>query len=463
VRHTKIIATVGPACDDELTLGKMIAAGVDVLRLNFAHGSHESHAASLERIRRASTTSGRVVGVMADLGGPKLRTGPLEGGGTVSLRAGDELVLATGDFAGDAHRLSTPYPHLARGVQPGDRLLLDDGRIQLEVLLSDGHEIRTRVIDGGALGERKGISAPGVTLPDGALTPKDVDDLVFGVGKGIDLIGMSFVQSAGDLSEARAIVATHGLASVPLVAKFERPSALTRLDEIVEASDGVMVARGDLGLEMPLEQVPLAQKAIIRRARSQGIPVIVATQVLESMRSELRPTRAEVSDAAHSVELGVDAIMLAGETAVGLHPVRTVETLDVIIREAEKATDESSSIEIKATRGHALALCEAAITLSSRGDAQAIVAITQNGHTAQLLSALRPAVPILAATTEPSTARRLTLYWGVVPVLLRTTKFLETELRSRGLVPSGAQVVLVNVTPKVDRGDANFLRLVHLP
>jgi pyruvate kinase len=461
VRHTKIIATIGPSSDDEAVLRQLIAAGVDVFRLNFAHGTHESHRESLDRIRRASAAEGRVVGVLADLSGPKLRTGPLVGGTPIMLKTGDELAIATGEFEGDAHRVSTPYADLARYVRPGDSLLLDDGRIQLNVIGTDGTEMRVRVVDGGTLGERKGISAPGVPLPSGAITPKDVEDLRFGVGEGIDLIGLSFVQSADDVRQARAVADAAGAPNAQFVAKLERPSALADLDQIVEASDGVMVARGDLGLEMPLEQVPRAQKTIIRRTRAHGLPVIVATQVLESMRFEARPTRAEVSDAAHSVEMGVDAIMLAGETAAGAYPVRSVQTLDLIIREAEKGGDLLPQ-EVQARDGHAVALCEAAITLALRAKATAILAITRNGHTGQLLSALRPSVPVYAATTDAAIARRLTLYWGVVPLLVRTTTFIESELRARDLVPAGDPIVLVNVTPQLDRTDANFLRLIRL-
>jgi pyruvate kinase len=460
VRHTKIIATIGPSSDEETLMRQMIAAGVDVFRLNFAHGTHESQRDSLERIRRASAAEGRVVGVLADLGGPKLRTGPLARS-PVTLKAGDEIVIATGEFEGDARRLSTPYDELARHVRPGDSLLLDDGRIHLRVIGTDGVEMRATVLDGGALGERKGITAPGVPLPSGALTPKDVEDLQFGLREGIDLIGLSFVQTADDLGQARAAATAAGVSGAQFIAKLERPSALANLESIVAASDGVMVARGDLGLEMPLEQVPQAQKAIIRRTRAHGLPVIVATQVLESMRVETRPTRAEVSDAAHSVEMGVDAIMLAGETAVGAHPVRSVQTLDLIIREAEKSGDLRAQ-EVESHEGHALALCGAAITLARRAQARAILAITRNGHTGQLLSALRPSVPVYAATTDAATARRLTLYWGVVPLLVRTTTFIESELRARDLVPAGESIVLVNVTPQLDRTDANFLRLIRL-
>src|SRR4051812_38715946 len=272
---------------------------------------------------------------MQDLSGPKIRTGLLRDGKPIPLKPGDELRIAVGEFVGEAGRVSTPFADLPKAVQPGDRLLLDDGRIQLRVERVEGEEIVTSVIDGGSLGEHKGINAPGVMFPSSALTDKDIDDLKFGVSVGVDLVALSFVHSGADLRQARDVMRAAGAPAIPLVAKLERPEAITRLDEILHESDAVMVARGDLGLELPLERVPRVQKEVTWRARVLGVPVIVATQVLESMRTEPRPTRAEVSDAANAVDDQVDAIMLAGETAAGLHPLRAVQTLDLVIRDAE--------------------------------------------------------------------------------------------------------------------------------
>jgi len=469
VRHTKIIATVGPASDTEPTLDALIAAGAEIMRLNFSHGTHESHGASFTRIRRAAERARREVALLQDLGGPKIRTGPLEGRKPLLLRPDDELRIATGDFAGRPGRVSTSFAGLARSVHPGDRLLVADGRIELRVDASDGTEIQTTVIEGGELGEHKGINAPGVPLPSSAVTPKDVADLTFGLSLGVDMVALSFVQSAADLRHARQLMTEAGARDMPLVAKLERPQALDHLDEIVAACDAVMVARGDLGLEMPLERVPRAQKEITHAARRRGIPVILATQVLESMTTEARPTRAEVSDAANAVDDGVDAIMLAGETAAGLFPARAVQTLDAIIRDAETSPAPPMPMFGAREGGHAQAICEAAVTLANRGDAQAIVAVTRGGGTARRLSALRPRAPIFATTDRDDTARRLALYWGVVPVCTDIGEDVDSagslisgQLVARGLVAAGAAVVLVSISADLTRTDANYLKIQRL-
>jgi pyruvate kinase len=476
MRHTKIIATVGPASDSDVVLDALIAAGTDIVRLNFAHGTHDSQAATFTRVRAAADRARREVAILQDLGGPKIRTGALAGGRPLLLAPGDTLRIVTGDFVGGPGRVATTFAGLARGVRPGDRLLLADGRIELRVEATDGVEILTTVVDGGELGEHKGISAPGVPLPTSAITPKDVDDLRFGLSLGVDMVAISFVQTAADLRQARQLMleadgADAPGADVPLVAKLERPQALEQLEEILASCDAVMVARGDLGLEMPLERVPRAQKEITRAARRHGIPVIVATQVLESMTTEARPTRAEVSDAANAVDDGVDAIMLAGETAAGLFPARTVQTLDAIIRDAESTPRAESALRTREAigGGHAQALCEAAVTLANRGDAEAIVAVTRGGGTARRLSALRPRAPIIATTDRNETARRLALYWGVVPVCTDIGENVDTagaliseQLVARGLVAAGATIVLVSISADLTRNDANYLKIQRL-
>jgi len=472
MRHTKIIATVGPASDSDEKLDALIAAGTDIFRLNFSHGTHQTQAATYARIRAAAARARREVAILQDLGGPKIRTGTLVGGGAIAVKPGDRLSIATGDFAGQPGRLSTTFAGLAQSVRPGDRLLVADGAVELRVDDTDGREIQTTVVEGGEIGEHKGINAPGVPLPASAITSKDADDLQFGLTLGVDMIAVSFVQTSADLLQARQLMAQSACADVPLVAKLERPHALDHLDEILAASDAVMVARGDLGLEMPLERVPRAQKEITRAARRQGIPVIVATQVLESMTTEARPTRAEVNDAANAVEDGVDAIMLAGETAVGAYPARAVLTLDAIIRDAEtgltidpRAVARDGSLP----DDHAQALCEAAVTLANRGDAQAIVAVTRGGGTARRLSALRPRAPIFATTDRDDTARRLAIYWGVSPIRTGIGEGVDSAgtlagelLVGRGLVASGAAVVLVSISADLGRDDANYLKIKRL-
>jgi pyruvate kinase len=469
VRQTKIIATLGPASDTDTTVGALVDAGVDVFRLNFSHGTHDSHGAAIDRIRRSAAAAGKPVAILQDLGGPKIRTGRLAGGGPLQLVAGDALTIEVGDFAGESGRIATSVADLPRVVKPGGLLLLDDGRIQLTVESASDRAIRTRVVDGGALGERKGINAPGVELPVSGLTDKDIDDLRFGVAAGVDVIALSFVQGPEDLARARQALGDAGAAHIALVAKLERPQAIDRLDDIIEASDAVMVARGDLGLELPLERVPGIQKRVTIAARARGIPVIVATQVLESMRTEPRPTRAEVSDAANAVDEGVDAIMLAGETAVGVHPARVVETLDRIICEAESQHAAPSLAVVHDMRtlpAHGQAICDAALTLAQHADAAAIVAVTRGGKTARFLSALRPAVPIVAVTDSDRVARRLMLCWGVLPLVVdlsgdvgAVAERLGEELVRRQVVPANAVVVLASVTPDLAPGPSNFLKV----
>jgi pyruvate kinase len=473
MRHTKIIATVGPASNTDAVLDALIAAGTDIFRLNFSHGTRDWHRDAIGRIRDAAARSRREIAILQDLGGPKIRTGSLEGGRPLTLTAGETLTITTGAAPGRPGVISTAFGGLAPSVKPGDRLLLADGTIELRVEATDGTDIRTTVVEGGALGEHKGINAPGVQLAASAITPKDVEDLEFGLALGIDMVAVSFVQTERDLQQARQLLARAQVSGVPLVAKLERPEALKHLDDIVAASDAVMVARGDLGLEMPLEQVPHAQQDITRRARHHGIPVILATQVLESMTVEARPTRAEVTDAANAVDGGVDAIMLAGETAAGAFPVRAVQTLDAIIREAERTREPEQSraapSDAHVAHDHAQALCEAAVTLANRGDAHAIVAVTRGGGTARRLAALRPLAPIFATTDHSEMARRLTLYWGVVPVCIdigekvdEAGSLIGQQLVVRGLVPAGSVVVLVSINPDLARRDANYLKIQRL-
>lgn len=475
MRHTRIIATVGPAVDSDVVLDGLIAAGTDIVRLNFSHGTHEAHERMFQRVRAAAARVGRDVAIMQDLSGPKIRTGRLEGGRPIELVPGAPLAIATGDFIGGPDRVSTTFEGLARGVRPGDRLLLADGSIELAVESTDQSEIRTTVVEGGSLGQHKGINAPGVELGASALTPKDVEDLRFGLALGVDLVALSFVRSAADLQRARWLMTSAGRSnaeSVPLIAKLERPEAIQHIGDILEHCDAVMVARGDLGLEMPLERVPRIQKDVIRRARLRGVPVIVATQVLESMTHKARPTRAEVSDAANAVDEGVDAIMLAGETAAGAYPVRAVQVLDAVIREAELDRDVgrlSYEPQRSDDRDHVRALCAAAVTLADRGDARAIVAVTRGGSTARHLSTLRPHAPIVAATNRIDTARRLLLHWGVVPLQVESERDSELrievvtdELLAKRLVRHGDSVVFININPDLSPPDANFLRIQRL-
>jgi pyruvate kinase len=466
MRKTKIIATLGPASQSDATIQELIEAGVDIFRFNFSHGTHDGHADVIARVRRAARQSSRTIALLQDLSGPKIRTGLLRGHTPLQLAIGDALTIAVGDFHGEPGRVSTTFD-LPGVVHPGDALLLDDGRLQLRVVDVGKGELQTRVVDGGPLGEHKGINVPGVEFPSTGLTDKDIHDLRFGATQGVDFVALSFVQSAAVLRQARELLREAGAPGTPLVAKLERPEAIARLEEILRESDAVMVARGDLGLELPLERVPRVQKEVTRWARALEVPVIVATQVFESMRTEPRPTRAEVSDAANAVDDGVDAIMLAGETAAGTYPVKTVQTLDLVIREAESMPlVRRQGDQARLLSGHAHAVCEAAVTLAERGDAAAIVAVTRGGKTARVLSAFRPRAPIYAATDEADISRRLALSWGVVPVLTDLTgdvnvaaSRIGSELVTRGAIDAGAVIVLVSVTDDLSQGPSNFLKL----
>lgn len=466
MRHTKIIVTIGPASKHPDTVEALIKAGANVFRLNFSHGTHQTHGAAVDAIRRVSARIGTDVAILQDLSGPKIRTGSIRGG-SIELTPGGRLEIRIGDEEGRPGMVSTTYAPLATAVATGDTLLLDDGKIALTVEKATRELIATRVLDGGTLGEHKGINAPNVPLPAVGVTRKDEEDLHFGLGVGVDLVALSFVQTADDILRARRICSEAGRAAVPIIAKLERPEAIDRLPEISRAADALMVARGDLGLELPLERVPQVQKQVLRSGRDVGIPVIVATQVLESMRTESRPTRAEVSDAAGAVDAGADAIMLSGETAVGVHPVRAVEVLDAVIRNAEalppfwtlpSPTDERPD--------HLPSLCDAAVTLAARANVDAILAITHEGRTARLLAARRPRAPIFAITNGKACARPLNLWWGVEPIVDSLSDDLETivarvmkSLADTRRLPSPASVVIVSGSPELDLSDGNFVRL----
>lgn len=466
VRHTKIIATIGPASSEPRLLDQLIAAGVDIVRLNFSHGTQADHAAKFHMVREAAKRARRHVPVLQDLSGPKIRIGRLQGGQPIVLDRDARLVVAIGDAVGGPGRVFTTYAELALRVSRGDRLLIDDGRIELEVESASPGEIHTRVIEGGELGEHKGINAPHVPLRSD-MSEKDRRDLAFGLALGVDMVALSFVQAAEDITRARIVMADEGRPKVPIIAKLERPEAIDHLDEILDASDAVMVARGDLGLEIPLERVPRVQKEILRKAQARAVPAIVATQVLESMRYEPRPTRAEASDAAGAVDGGADAIMLSGETASGRYPVRSVEVLDAIIRDAESMTPPwGSRGDDRANVDHTRALSEAAVTLARRSGAHAIVAVTREGQTARLLSAARPQAIILAATDNEEVARRLNLWRGVVPMVCDLQGDIEDVITrvvdgavKRSSAPDNATLVFVNTATDLDRGGSNFVRI----
>jgi pyruvate kinase len=452
-------------------LEALLEAGMDVARLNFSHGSHENHAENIRKLRAASLKVRKAVGILGDLQGPKIRTGRFITGST-ELKEGGEFRITTDETVkGTDEIVSTTYPHLAADVNPGDRILLDDGLLELRVLETDKKQlIRTQVVHGGTLKNNKGINLPGVAVRADALTPKDKEDLIFGIKAGVDFLALSFVRQPGDIDMARAAMADVGR-SVPIIAKLEKPEAIARLDAILDKTDGVMVARGDLGVEIPPEEVPSVQKDIVRRCNQRGLPVIVATQMLNSMIDNPRPTRAEASDVANAIFDGADAVMLSGETASGRYPLESVQMMDRIVLAAESTTRAQGLMRPPETPvglpSHfpdviAASACYAA----KQAGAQLIAAFTLSGVTARLLAHYRPSVPIVAFSPNQEVRRRLALLWGVVPRVLEPIQDteamvhrVEEELLARGLARPGDRVVIVYGAPVGQPGKINSLRL----
>ncbi len=470
MRRAKIVATLGPATAEQEVLEKLLSLGLDVARLNFSHGRHEEHARMLDRIRAASRHLGKAVAVLQDLQGPKIRTGPLQAGKAgVQLESGAELTITTeGEVRGDARLVSTTYPHLAEDVRAGDRLLVDDGLLELRVLDTDGTRLRTEVVEGGLLGEHKGINLPGVALRAEALSEKDREDIAFGLSHGVDYVGLSFVRTPEDVGLCRAEMERAGRV-VPIIAKIEKPEALDNLDAIIAAADGVMVARGDLGVEILPERVPLLQKEICRKANAAGKPVIIATQMLNSMIEHPRPTRAEASDVANGVWDGADAVMLSGETASGRYPLLALQMMDRIVREAEGGTSLARPAGVAPLTRPApfnLVTAAAACEAAEAAGAVAICCFTLRGDTARLLAHFRPRVPIIAFSPDQSIRRRLALYWGVVPKVMEPIKnadlmaeLVSDRLLEDRVVRPGDRVVLVHGSPLGLPGQTNSIRL----
>ena len=414
-RRAKILATLGPSSRDPETIAELYDAGADVFRLNFSHGTHADHAASIAAIRKLETERGRPITILMDLQGPKLRVGPFAGGKVV-LQPGANFRLDLDPALGDEKRVCLPHPEIFAALTPGSALLVDDGHLRLHVKTCGKDFAETEVIIAGVISDRKGVNVPDVTLPIPAMTEKDKADLAFGLSQGVDWVALSFVQRPEDVAEVRAAVG--GKAGI--ISKLEKPAALDQLDAIVELSDAVMVARGDLGVEMPLEQVPVLQKRIIRSCRKRGKPVVVATQMLDSMIKSPVPTRAEASDVATAVYDGVDAVMLSAETASGLFPVRAVATMHRIIKHVEG--DEHYLALMQAGQGEPEHSSPAAITAAARQiahtlGAAAIVTFTSSGSTTLRAAQERPDVPVLCITPSLTAGRRLGLAWGVHAVV----------------------------------------------
>ena len=443
IRKAKILATLGPASREPSVIEGLLRAGANAVRINMSHGTHEEQAEYISSARAAAKSLNRSLAVLVDLSGPKIRTRQLKDGKPVTLMPGAMFTLTTQDIRGDESRVATNYPDLPRVVQPGTRLLLDDGAIELVVESETKTEVITRVINGGVLGERKGINLPGVSLPIDSLTPKDIEDLYWAVEQDVDYIALSFVRKAEDCSRAKSLISEAG-GRAPLVAKIEKAEAIDHLDEIIATADAVMVARGDLGVETSVELVPVYQKQIIEKAVNAGKMVITATQMLQSMVLNPRPTRAEASDVANAVWDGTDALMLSNETASGKYPVLSVETMCRIVETAEGGKEQDHDT-VKKWAGRqsgrvSRALCEAAAFAAEEMRTRVTAVLTESGLMARRLSSLRPDQRIIALTNSPAVQNELALIWGVETILIPHVKTTEEMLRAgeKALLESGA-------------------------
>lgn len=470
MRSTKIVCTIGPACNTEEKLTQLMEAGMNVARLNFSHGTHEDHAANIGRIRRVANRLNRPIALLQDLQGPKIRTGWLKDHKPVELIDGAELIITTEEMEGDVRMVSTTYEGLPGDVKAGDRILLDDGLLELRVERVTSTEVHTRVIHGGPLKEHKGINLPGVMVNTPSMTDKDREDLKFGIEQNVDYVALSFVRRAEDVALIkRAIVEIDPRASkLPIIAKLEKPAALDNLESIVDMADGVMVARGDLGVELSPQQVPTAQKRIIEAANRHRKIVITATQMLESMIKAPIPTRAEVSDVANAIFDGTDAVMLSGETASGSYPMEAVKMMASIAEEAEANAEKYTRWRVpnEVTNEDSIALSRAARELAHDRDVRAIAVFTLTGRNARLLSKARPSVPILAFTPDAKTNARMSLLWGVTPYLIPQADSVETmiahveaALLLNSPVRPGQQVILIGGLPPNKLVPANFILL----
>ena len=466
MRRTKIVATIGPASRDPVILQKLIEAGVNVVRMNFSHGEHADHLQVMRAVRDIALSTGRSIALLQDLSGPKIRTGRVKDNG-VELRDGATVAITIDESVeGTSELISTTYDPLPRDVNPGDRILLDDGNLELKVMRTEGERVITEVVHGGLLKSNKGMNLPGVRLSTPALTEKDRRDLAFGVEHGVDYVALSFVRQAKDVEETKALIRSLG-GTMPVIAKIEKREAIDDLAQIMGAADGVMVARGDLGVELSTEEVPTLQKRIIQMANGAGKVVITATQMLESMIEHARPTRAEASDVANAMLDGTDAIMLSAETASGRFPLEAVETMSRIAGYTEEHYGFTSPARVGGAASSMVArsLARVAATVAEELDCKLILAFTESGATARLVSSYRPRARIVAITYNDETFRRLSLWWGVVPVksaFAETTDEMivkgEALLKQLGMVHAGDTIVMLGGQSHT-AGATNMLRV----
>ncbi|CAH0177575.1 MULTISPECIES: pyruvate kinase [unclassified Microbacterium] len=464
MRRAKIVATLGPATSSYENVRAIIEAGVDVARLNLSHGDYSVHDANYANVRRAADDAGRAVAVLVDLQGPKIRLGKFEAG-PYELAEGDIFKITTEDIIGNREICGTTFKGLPQDVKPGDFLLIDDGKVRVEVVETDGTVVTTKVIVAGAVSNNKGINLPGVAVNVPALSEKDESDLRWGLRTGADIIALSFVRNAADVDRVHEIMAEEGV-KVPVIAKIEKPQAVDALEEIVDAFDGIMVARGDLGVELPLEAVPIVQKRAVELARRNAKPVIVATQMLESMISSPVPTRAETSDVANAVLDGADAVMLSGETSVGDYPIVVVETMARIVESTEEHGLERIAPLTSKPRTQGGAITLAALEVAEFVDAKFLCVFTQSGDSARRLSRLRSRIPMIAFTPEPSIRRRMALTWGIRSTLVEMVQHtdlmyhqVDEYLLGNGLAAEGDKVVVISGSPPGIVGSTNDIRV----
>ncbi|MBH0780178.1 pyruvate kinase [Nocardia bovistercoris] len=463
MRRTKIVCTLGPATATEDRIRELVESGMDVARLNFSHGEHADHAENYKKVRQASDHLGRAVGILADLQGPKIRLGRFIEGRTV-WATGEEVRITVDDVDGTHDRVSTTYKELAKDAKPGDRLLVDDGKVGLSVTGVEGNDVICRVTEGGPVSNNKGVSLPGMDVSVPALSEKDIEDLEFALKLGVDFIALSFVRSPSDVELVHDVMDRVGR-RVPVIGKLEKPEAIDNLEAVVLAFDAVMVARGDLGVELPLEQVPIVQKRAIQMARENAKPVIVATQMLESMIENSRPTRAEASDVANAVLDGADAVMLSGETSVGAYPIETVRTMARIVHAVEtESTSVPPLTHVPRTKRGVISY--AARDIGERLNAKALVAFTQSGDTVRRLARLHTPLPLLAFTPLPEVRSQLALTWGtetfIVPMVESTDAMIhqvDVALLSMGRYAKGDLVVIVAGSPPGTVGSTNLIHV----
>ncbi len=469
-RKTKIVCTIGPATQSVDMINRLLIAGMDVARLNFSHGTLSEHSTHLQHLRACANASGRNLGVMLDIQGPKIRVGTIQEG-TINLQTGDSIMLTAAPCDGTASRIHVGYPHLDRDVKPGSTVYIDDGLLELRVVDTEGSDVRCEVIVGGPLSSRKGVTFPGVDVDLPPVTDEDVEHIRFGVQHKVDFIAASFVRRGEHVRVVKEIIRKAG-GDLPVIAKIESDAGLQNVDEIITEADGLMVARGDLGVEIPPEEVPLAQKMLIEKCNDAGIPVITATQMLDSMMRNPRATRAEITDVANAILDGTDCVMLSGETAVGQYPVKAVELMDAIAMRMEESIDYAKLLEKKRVLGRttiadaiSLSTCQAAQDLT----AKAIIVSTQSGATALRVAKYRPGIPILAVCTERDVVKQLSCAWGVYPVLVKKPENIDEMIdvsvqaaKQRRIVKKGDIVTITAGVKTGVPGSTNLLQIYEI-